>query len=158
MTATAYIQHQVPGRLRIRVPARRGNVEYFAALARHLSALPGVERLEANHRTAGVLVVHDPGTTAERILNDAQHGGLLTLHGAPGHTLTAAEKAGLGLQGLDSGLRNMTRGDLDARSLILGAFVTMGVVQLTRGHVMGPAVTLFWYAYQIIASSRGGKT
>jgi hypothetical protein len=158
MTAIAYIHHQVPGRLRIRVPAQRGDVEYFATVVRHLATVPGVERLEANHRTASVLVVHDHGAAAQQILHDAQQRGLFTVHGAPGKTLTAAEKAGLGLQGLDTGLRNITRGDLDVRSLVLGAFVTMGVVQLTRGHVMGPAVTLFWYAYQIIAGSRGGKT
>jgi hypothetical protein len=157
MNNAAHVHHRVAGRLRVRVPGRRGDVEYFTRVARELSQVASVTRVECNPATGSVLVLHDGGSE-DALFRSAEAGGLFTLGAAAGGAATLAQNAGAGLHVLDRWLRDATRGDIDLRSLILGAFVTMGVVQLSRGHVMGPAVTLFWYAYQLMAkSSDAGK-
>src|SRR5689334_17759009 len=59
----ARICHVSPGRVRVRIPERRYDAQYFAAVRELVSAWPGVESVEVNPVTAGVLVrfAADPG-------------------------------------------------------------------------------------------------
>jgi len=152
MKTSAHLHHRVPGRMRLRIPQRRGDLEYFTTLARELAQVAGVTRVECNPRTASVLVLH-ASDAADAILAQARARNLFEVADARAESATLAQHAGAGLRTLDGKLRSVTRGDIDMNSLILGGFVTMGVVQLYRGHIVGPAVTLFWYAYQIMSKS-----
>lgn len=157
MKNAAHLQHRVPGRMRLRIPQRRGDVAYFTQLARELSQVAGVLRVECNPRTTSVLVLHEDDA-AEVLLEHARERQLFELGDAQARPATLVQHAGAGLRLLDERLQLATRGDIDIKSVILGGFVTMGIVQLYRGHIVGPAVTLFWYAYQLMSkSSDAGK-
>src|SRR5690349_17388730 len=52
----ARICHSSPGRVRVRIPERRYDTEYFNAIRELISAWPGVESVEVNPVTAGMLV------------------------------------------------------------------------------------------------------
>ena len=43
----AHIAHQLPGRVRLRIPERRGDAAFFDELARALASWPGIERAQA---------------------------------------------------------------------------------------------------------------
>lgn len=58
----SYIHH-VPGRLRVRVPAAKGNSFRASRIARELVALEGVTCAEANPLTGSVLVWYDTEMT-----------------------------------------------------------------------------------------------
>jgi hypothetical protein len=156
MNDIAHVKHRVTGRMRLCVAERRGDVEYYTHVARSLSQLPRVTRVECNPATGSILILHEGGVE-DSIVQSAEAQRLFTLGSAGAGTTTMAQNAGAGLRLLDDRLKNATRGDLDLRSVILGGFVTMGIVQLSRGHIMGPAVTLFWYAYQLMAKSNDAK-
>lgn len=51
------IAHQVPGRVRMRIPAGKGNLELLQQTADTFAAIPGVERITINPAT-GSLVMH----------------------------------------------------------------------------------------------------
>jgi hypothetical protein len=58
VTMTYYV-HQVPGRLRVRIPEIRNN-SYKAAEIETLLNLYGVETVEINHLTGSVVVAYNP--------------------------------------------------------------------------------------------------
>jgi magnesium-transporting ATPase (P-type) len=60
------ILSSIPGRIRIHLPHWRGNGQ--RSLERHVRALPGVRRVEANSLTGNILIGFDPRTTNEHTL------------------------------------------------------------------------------------------
>jgi hypothetical protein len=55
----AYMVHRTSDRMRIKVPGRRRDAIFFAALQRRLLQLDGVDGVEINSLTASVLIRHD---------------------------------------------------------------------------------------------------
>jgi hypothetical protein len=47
MPSSAIIEHQLPGRLRLRIPTRRGDVSFFQGLVHALSERPDVKEIDA---------------------------------------------------------------------------------------------------------------
>ena len=56
MLPHAEITHNSPGRLRLRIRARRGRADYFAGIEEKLVQCPGVERVLTNPVTGSVLL------------------------------------------------------------------------------------------------------
>jgi hypothetical protein len=52
----AFVVHRTPTRIRIKIPARRRQQAYFAALERVLVKHPSVVRVHSNSLTAGVII------------------------------------------------------------------------------------------------------
>src|SRR5919204_2729520 len=52
----AFVVHRTPTRIRIKIPKRRRQQAYFAALARVLAEHPDIIRVHANPLTAGVII------------------------------------------------------------------------------------------------------
>ena len=62
MPSVAYVEHELPRRLRLRIPTRRGNQSFFQEVAQHLRNWPGIESLTLNSRTGSVLIHHRSAT------------------------------------------------------------------------------------------------
>src|SRR5712671_6162198 len=61
MIPVAYIEHQLPGRVRLRVPSRRGEVPFFEKVVRELSKHPAIRELTATPLTGSItLHYYDP--------------------------------------------------------------------------------------------------
>ena len=61
MTSTATIEHQLPGRLRLRIPTRRGDVSFFQGIVHALSECPDVKKIDATPlgvSSSGIRVPH----------------------------------------------------------------------------------------------------
>jgi len=54
MIPVAYIEHQLPGRVRLRVPSRRGEVPFFEKVVRELSKHPAIRELSATPLTGSI--------------------------------------------------------------------------------------------------------
>jgi hypothetical protein len=52
----AFVSHQMPGRVRLRVPTMRHQKDYFARMREQLASIPGLRRLTTNTATASVLI------------------------------------------------------------------------------------------------------
>jgi hypothetical protein len=58
----ARITHTISGRLRIKIPLKKGDTSYFESLEQKFSGCDKVQKVEANVVTAGVLFLHDSDT------------------------------------------------------------------------------------------------
>jgi hypothetical protein len=54
------IVHQVPGRIRMKIPSAKGNEEQLASYKEVLSLLPGVEDIDINPVTGSIVLKYDP--------------------------------------------------------------------------------------------------
>jgi hypothetical protein len=73
-----YYVHQVPGRLRVKVPLIRHQPAKCALISDALSEHQGIERIKVNHLTGSVVVHYDPSTIDEdRIFNVLEYEGFI---------------------------------------------------------------------------------
>ena len=63
----SYYVHQVPGRIRVRIPAIRHN-RYRGTEVKHLLDVVGVDTVEVNHLTGSVVANFNPDIVEARLL------------------------------------------------------------------------------------------
>jgi hypothetical protein len=155
MLPAAHVSHRTPGRLRLRIPTRRGQADFFDKLVAELTRQTDVERLEANPLTASVLLM--PAVDLGKLARIGADGGLYTLAAdESGHEAAPlAQQVAAGFGGLNRQLRSMTGGNLDLVSVGFLVLVAAAFIQLQRGHVLGPTSTLLWYASGLLLMSQG---
>lgn len=163
MPPLAYVAHQSRGRLRLKVPSRRGDGSYFAALVQELSKHGAIQELRADPRRAGLVIHHDG--LADAIIALAAEEDLFLM--APGDIepsgrvsptmldttaialsgLALAQAAGGELLGSASESFWSAYGSLRIlrRPGLAALFTGFGVVQLIRGEIMGSASSLLFY-------------
>jgi hypothetical protein len=134
MLATAYLVHQIPGRMRLRVPDKRGDASYFESVSKVLSRHPGVEHLMVKPGTASILVHHHGA--AEPIVAAASERGLFAIapEPQPARSHSAAEV----------NTKRILPSGLDA---VANGLAGLAVLQATRGQPFGNAVENFWNSY-----------
>ena len=54
------IAHQIPGRIRMKVPSAKGNPEQLDGYKAILGAIPGIESIETNPETGSIVLRYDP--------------------------------------------------------------------------------------------------
>lgn len=144
---TVELVHAIPGRsrLRVREPALGGGE--LRQLARALSRCPGTRAATAGRRTGTLLILHR-GTFTEWRREAEQHGLLhfasATHSQPPIPTLLQRQ-----IESGDSGVRGLSGGALDLRSLTVVALLLLALIQGLRGQVLGPASGLLWYALRV---------
>jgi hypothetical protein len=173
MTPVAYIEHQLPGRVRLRVPSRRGEVPFFERVVQELSKHPSICELTATPLT-GCITLHysEPlqpitAAAADQKLFETRRLERQTKVSEPKWTSRPSEGPGLangiatGLSGL--GLLQATQGNVFGsaaenfwhafgaqrilgRADIAAGFAALGIYQLLRGQFFGSAASLFFYA------------
>lgn len=152
----AYIKHQLPGRVRLKIPQKKGDDRYFDCLAELFADCPGITQLQFNPQAASILICHSMDTGFSTIAEFAQTKGLFTIIEQPPEemfsiphlpiaTLTSAE-----LKNIDKSLLNFSQGWLDGRSLLFLALVGLAVSQINKGRFMVPAASLLWYAITLL--------
>jgi hypothetical protein len=53
------VAHQVPGRIRMKIPSAKGNPELLEQIKQTFSVLPGIEGIEVNDLTGSVILLYD---------------------------------------------------------------------------------------------------
>jgi Heavy metal associated domain 2 len=84
------IEHQVPGRVRMKIPAGKGNPELLKQISEVFGVIPGIEEITVNPTTGSVVLYYDADRHDEFHGNFQQHyaahgaanGGLAGMHGA----------------------------------------------------------------------------
>jgi len=157
----AYIKHQLPGRVRLKIPQKRGDFRYFDRIAELFADCPGITQLQLNPSAASILICHGTETDFLNIAEFAQTNGLFRIIDQPEEEtfsipyLPIPTLTSTGLNRLDESLMNFSQGRLDGRSLLILALIGLAVRQMTRGNIMGPATTLLWYAFSLLKEENG---
>ena len=151
----AFIKHQLPGRVRIKIPHKRGNEAFFEELAEAFAGCDFISQLQLNSQSASLLIVHT-APSVDAIIEFAANVGLFTLVSEDdpdlpvSGNLSLAGFTSLGVAEADKGMRKLTFGLLDLRSVYFVGFVCMGIMEARKGHIMSPASTLWWRALELL--------
>src|SRR5262249_418893 len=80
------IEHQMPGRVRMKIPAGKGNPELLQKISETFAAIPGIEEVTVNPATGSVVLHYDTDRHDEfhgHFQGHYQaHGGNNNAHGA----------------------------------------------------------------------------
>lgn len=152
----AYVSHMMPGRLRLKVPLKKGDGEYLNKIVEELSALSGIEQVTMNSSTSGVLLLHN--LEKNNIMEHLHASGLF--HLVP----LKASQAGVhgGMKNVFGEIGNkvekVTGGSLDISEIAFLALLGAGIFQIGRGNLTAiPWHTAFWYALNIFLKSDTSK-
>jgi hypothetical protein len=145
MLPAAHIKHRIPGRARVKIESRRGNVAYFRKVEQQLATCSGINCLETNPVTGSLLVLHT--VELESIGSFAEEKGLFRLATLyPPTTVPVTYWISDNLKELDRGLKVLSGEAIDLTGLLFLALVGLAIYQGLQGDMMAPAVTLIWYA------------
>lgn len=145
--ATAHVVHSVPGRIRLRVHNRRHHRQFFQHVEERLNQLPQVKSVESDPLTGSVLV-HHSGNIADLLVAAATSGlGELVDLGPPP---AVAEQIRAEVATFDELVQRVTSGQLDLTTLAMFGLFTLAGVQLVTGNQPVIAITLAWYASELL--------
>ena len=148
MLPVGSISHRAPRRLRVKIPSRKGRGEYFARVHEELSRQPGIDKIEVNHVTGSVLVLHKVEEKA--ISAYAEEKGLFTIEKGNPRAKALSRRVGNGFGKIDRKVKSFSGGGLDLPEATFLALAGMGIYQIAKGNLTAPAwYTAFWYAFNV---------
>lgn len=130
MSYVGEIAHELPGRIRIRVSAARGDAAFFDRLVEDVASTPNIVEVRANARACCLTVCGD---------------------GANGPVRATLEQAGLfEFRTLAPAIRPRAAilPDIDINNTLAIVLSGLGLLQLARGQATGGASENFWNAYR----------
>ena len=134
MVPVAHIEHQLPGRVRLRVPSKRGDVSFFERVVKELSRHPAIWELAASPLTGTITLQY-----SEPLQAIMEAAAALTLFetGGPKPGVKAAES------------KRPSRRSESARLAggIAAGLSGLSLYQAARGNVIGNAVESFWLSF-----------
>jgi hypothetical protein len=154
MLPDAYISHQLDGRARLRVAAKRGDAGYFAQLCRALRELPEVAAAQANPRTASLLLEYRGSLPGLARL--AQERRLFHLVGSESRSVRAQVRHTL--RAMDQDLARISAGSWTFNDALFLALLGFAVHEAMLGRLAAPAATLMWYAFSTLYLPEGQHT
>lgn len=137
--AHATIEHRIAGRIRLRIPERRGNASFFVRAAGLMATWPGIQRVQANPLTGSILVRHTGDSTDW--LKAAQAEGLFEV-------VEPMRKMAVLNQGTPA------RPQPSPLHVAATGLAAAGVLQIARGQVIGSASENLWNAYGLWVVTR----
>lgn len=152
------VVHAVPGRVRIKLQEGELDQEAGEELRSALTAMPGVDEVRVNHRTASVVIQYDRGDLdVEGLRKLARAANLLALDAGGADLYGQARPPSLTAQRIkrtfgevDARLAEITNGRWDLRSVVPMLFGAMALRQIVRdfGQLQAaPWYVLAWYAF-----------
>lgn len=106
------IEHQVPGRVRMKIPAGKGNPELLQQIGEIFGAIPGIEEIAVNPTTGSIVLHYDTDRHDEFQGTFQQH------HGSFQQRYAVHDGANGGLHGADTELDKLT-GSIEAEAEFL---------------------------------------
>jgi hypothetical protein len=148
----AYVSHLSPGRLRVKIASKKGDVIFFSSLQEQLGQLPGLEKIEVNPVTGSILLIHslDSGSVTEFL--KAQH--LLKVQ-AGKDSFNFHQEVTRVFSAADRQVRGFIGGGINLGALAFLGLAGAGVYQIFRGNFSAiPWYSAFWYALSIFLKSK----
>ena len=138
------IAHAIEGRLRIRLPARRGDLNYFARVRKAAVNAP-IEVIRANAATGSILF-HGAGANPEAVAAFGRENDLYAIQPAwPPARL--AERVTAPLAACNRQIRKWSSGQLDMPGALFILLLFTAIYEIAKGRFRTPPwYTAFWYA------------
>jgi Heavy metal associated domain 2 len=149
MALDAYVHHHIPGRLRIRVPAAKGQEELLRELSSAIAQAPGISEVAYNQVTGSILIQYSP--QEHRNLDSLDAG--LTEHPSHdrrrrrGRRSLAATKVDSFFKQLDNEIRDLTDDELDLKFILPVVVAVLGIFSLRHSSTTPLWLTLLIFAF-----------
>lgn len=149
MLEPAQLSHRMQGRLRLRFPGRRKDQSYIEGVTGWALARPGVISAMGNALTASVLLRHEADFSLPAFAAAAAEAGWFDLPlSSPVSPLpTPLPTDPLSLARL---IDRATRSHYQPWAF--GVLLGLGTVQAAQGRWLPPALTLLWYARELMGN------
>jgi hypothetical protein len=148
----AGITHTISGRLRIKIPSKKGNNSYFESLEQKLFICDGVQSVKTNAVTASVLLFHDVDINS--ISKFAEKNRLFKIQKLGSERTLLVNRIRNSFDDLNRRTKNLTGGELDIVSVAFVSLVFLSIYQIARGNFFAPAwYTSLWYAINMVFRS-----
>lgn len=152
MLPSAYISHRTTGRLRVKIPSRKGDRSYLLSLKERFSGLKGIEAVEINPLTGSVLIVHS--SDERTIAGYAAVNSLFILQGLDSSPAGLQQRISKAFGSVNSQLKTATSGEIDMGGLAFLVLLGFGIYQISMGNLTAlPWYAAFWYALNIFLKS-----
>lgn len=154
MTATAFISHAIPGRMRLKIPSKKGDQLYFEQLVERLADLESIDTIKVRALT-GSLVISYSGDIRKTLQKRGIEEGWFVLKNSTAEARETIDKSSFSLpyavyENVNNELRVMSQGLVDLPHLAFITLLLLAVRQLLRGQIAAPAVSLLWSAIQLV--------
>ncbi len=149
MPAKAYVVHRTRGRVRLRIPERRGDHRFLGEVAERLRHCRGVHGVEATPATGSVLIHHDVDAL-EQLIVEAAANGVGELIEPIAALPPVARRLREEVTAVDRAVRRATGGTLDAATVAALGLMGLAAIQLVRGGQPVRAISLSWYAAELL--------
>jgi hypothetical protein len=138
------------GRIRIRIPSKKGDGDFFVHLSDVLSDIAGIRHIETNPLTGSILFIHDADT--QQFLQHVRERGHFDLpsRGQRGGQTYLSQKVAETYQDLNKKITTSTEGFANIPDIAFLGLLGLGIYQISRGNFTAPAwYAAFWYALNI---------
>lgn len=153
----ARITHTISGRLRIKIPLKKGDTSYFESLEQKFSGCDKVQKVEANAVTAGVLLLHDSDT--RDISKFAEENRLFRVESLERKQTPLANRMRSSFEDFSTRIKKLTGGELDLPSVAFLSLLSLSIYQIARGNFYAPAwYSSLWYGLNIVFKSSDTRT
>ncbi len=153
MIPEAYMSHRAPGRLRIKIPSKKGNHSFFSTLLDRLAKCPGIEEVKVSPEIGSALILYTGDTKA--VTEFAKKNDLFHLKLVRRPRKTFFENVADTFRGYDKNLKQITGGELDISTLVFLSLLISGIWQIARGNLGMPAwYTAFYYALGVFTHTQ----
>lgn len=146
----------MPGRLRLKISSRRGDIGYFSLIVAGLMGKFAFSKISANHRTGSLLIQSEDNIELDAVKAYVEEEGMfhVVLPGCEPSSSALDVAASLGK--VNNGISRLSGGEMDLPTLVFTALVVSGVTQIARGNFTAPPwYTAFWYAMGLFSKSMG---
>ena len=155
MLPLAYISHRTGGRLRLKIPSKKGDRGYFGGLKERFSDSKGIKAIEVNSLIGSLLIIHD--SNWERIAEFALSNNLFSLTGLNSYPARLQQRVSETFKGMNTQMVAFTGGEIDIEGLAFLLLLGAGIYQISVGNITAlPWYAAFWYAFNIFLKSGQG--
>jgi hypothetical protein len=147
----AVVVHTSPERLRLRIPACRGDLRYFAKVRRAALKSP-VESIRVNVLTGSILFQGE-NATPEAAARLGREGKLYRI--APALPVQpVAKRITAPLTAVDKGIREVSSGQVDLPGALFILLLFTALYEIASGRFKTPPwYTAFWYAFGLFTKA-----
>ncbi|MEK6725795.1 MAG: HMA2 domain-containing protein [Deltaproteobacteria bacterium] len=147
MLPDAYLSHQTSGRIRVKIPSKKGDDSYFKNANALLQQHKGIDRTEVNPLTGSILIIHSGNSTS--VMKIAETNKLFRLNGA-NQTPTVAAGIKTTFNDFNTQVKRLTGHELDISTLAFLILLAAGLYQISIGNAASiPWYTAIWYGMNI---------
>ena len=156
MTPEARIVHRMGGRLRLKIPSKKGDYRYFDLAEQTFKGCEPIHEISSNPATGGMLIQFSGA--AEAILAFAQNKQLFTVVQDIEPTTDFHQGVKASFNSIDRQVKGWTQGSINLGGLAFVALMGAGIFQIARGNLTAiPWYSAFWYALGIFSKSADTK-